>query len=203
MTLITRQGKGSKLTIQEMDGNLTYLEQLGKGQKLIEEADFLSRTQLPLYEISENVELLGGTFKTQFVVPQFFLFFDNDLEDVELWKNGPVIVEDVEGVVTGYSVKDTFEFEQTVDFSLISGFMLPANFDLSLFGAVDIFSLVVGNTSATHVIKSTFFDVKYQWDDLGEGQYEHLFWVQFGNVATFVAEISGDQDAVTVDIRFL
>jgi hypothetical protein len=29
MTLITRQGKGSKLTIQEMDGNLDYLESLG------------------------------------------------------------------------------------------------------------------------------------------------------------------------------
>jgi hypothetical protein len=30
MSLITRQGKGSKLTIQEMDGNLEYLEVLGK-----------------------------------------------------------------------------------------------------------------------------------------------------------------------------
>lgn len=29
MALITREGKGSKLTIQEMDGNLTYLESLG------------------------------------------------------------------------------------------------------------------------------------------------------------------------------
>jgi hypothetical protein len=28
MTLITRQGKGSRLSIEEMDGNLTYLEQL-------------------------------------------------------------------------------------------------------------------------------------------------------------------------------
>lgn len=30
--LVTRQGKGSKLTIQEMDGNLTYLENLSKSQ---------------------------------------------------------------------------------------------------------------------------------------------------------------------------
>lgn len=30
MSLITRQAKGSKLTIQEMDGNLTYLEQLAQ-----------------------------------------------------------------------------------------------------------------------------------------------------------------------------
>jgi hypothetical protein len=28
MSLVTREGKGSKLTIAEMDGNLTYLEQL-------------------------------------------------------------------------------------------------------------------------------------------------------------------------------
>jgi hypothetical protein len=31
MALITRQGKGSKLTIQEMDGNLEYLEGLAQG----------------------------------------------------------------------------------------------------------------------------------------------------------------------------
>jgi len=31
MPLITRQGKGSKLTIQEMDGNLAYLEGLAQG----------------------------------------------------------------------------------------------------------------------------------------------------------------------------
>jgi hypothetical protein len=31
MSLITRQGKGSKLTIQEMDGNLGYLEELSSG----------------------------------------------------------------------------------------------------------------------------------------------------------------------------
>jgi hypothetical protein len=31
MSLITRQAKGSKLTIQEMDGNLTYLEALATG----------------------------------------------------------------------------------------------------------------------------------------------------------------------------
>lgn len=30
MSLVTRQGKGSKLTIQEMDGNLEYLEQLAQ-----------------------------------------------------------------------------------------------------------------------------------------------------------------------------
>ena len=34
MSLTTRQGKGSKLTIQEMDDNLSYLEQLAKGGSL-------------------------------------------------------------------------------------------------------------------------------------------------------------------------
>jgi len=32
MSLVTREGKGSKLTVQEMDGNLTYLEKLGTTQ---------------------------------------------------------------------------------------------------------------------------------------------------------------------------
>jgi hypothetical protein len=35
MTLITRQGKGSKLTIQEMDNNLTYLENIATQQDII------------------------------------------------------------------------------------------------------------------------------------------------------------------------
>jgi len=34
MTLVTRQGKGSKLTIQEMDGNLTYLESIAQEGRL-------------------------------------------------------------------------------------------------------------------------------------------------------------------------
>jgi hypothetical protein len=39
MTLITRQGKGTKLTIQEMDGNLTYLEQQSLSGRTQWEAD--------------------------------------------------------------------------------------------------------------------------------------------------------------------
>jgi hypothetical protein len=35
MTLITRQDKGSKLTIQEMDGNLTYLEALNNAEEIV------------------------------------------------------------------------------------------------------------------------------------------------------------------------
>jgi hypothetical protein len=41
MTLITRQGKGSKLTIQEMDGNLEYLEQLAQQSDGLEGTNYL------------------------------------------------------------------------------------------------------------------------------------------------------------------
>jgi hypothetical protein len=34
MSLVTREGKGSKLTIAEMDGNLTYLESIGRPYKV-------------------------------------------------------------------------------------------------------------------------------------------------------------------------
>jgi hypothetical protein len=41
MSLVTRQGKGSKLTIQEMDGNLTYLEQLASGQNFTDPREYI------------------------------------------------------------------------------------------------------------------------------------------------------------------
>jgi hypothetical protein len=44
MTLITRQGKGSKLTIQEMDGNLIYLEQRSEKSAFINYFDYESQS---------------------------------------------------------------------------------------------------------------------------------------------------------------
>jgi hypothetical protein len=51
MTLVTRQGKGSKLTIQEMDGNLEYLEQLSSGR---------SNTNVEIQTLILNNELFPG-----------------------------------------------------------------------------------------------------------------------------------------------
>ncbi len=34
MSLVTRQGKGSRLTVEEMDGNLTYLESISNPYKV-------------------------------------------------------------------------------------------------------------------------------------------------------------------------
>jgi hypothetical protein len=41
MTLITRQVKGSKLTIEEMDNNLLYLERLASGQNFIDPREYI------------------------------------------------------------------------------------------------------------------------------------------------------------------
>jgi hypothetical protein len=58
MSLITRTAKGSKLTIAEMDGNLTYLESIGRPYKVY--TAFLSQTgtNAPIAEVAEN--LLDG-----------------------------------------------------------------------------------------------------------------------------------------------
>jgi hypothetical protein len=55
MSLITRQQKGSKLTIQEMDGNLEYLEQLSSGTE-ITSADIETL-------ITSNELVPGATYK--------------------------------------------------------------------------------------------------------------------------------------------
>lgn len=51
MALITRQGKGSKLTIPEMDGNLEYLEALSTGEDI---------TYSNLYQRVVNGDLVPG-----------------------------------------------------------------------------------------------------------------------------------------------
>jgi hypothetical protein len=53
MTLVTRQGKGSKLTIQEMDGNLEYLESSNKP---------IDITYQELYNKTVGGELLAGSW---------------------------------------------------------------------------------------------------------------------------------------------
>jgi len=65
MTLITRQGKGSKLTIQEMDGNLEYLESLGNDS--ISEYK-LARSPKPSYTTQSipRPDLVGDAFETGF-----------------------------------------------------------------------------------------------------------------------------------------
>jgi len=54
MTLITRQEKGSKLTIQEMDGNLEYLQSLARPYKVYTALLSQSDTNNPTADVLEN-----------------------------------------------------------------------------------------------------------------------------------------------------
>jgi hypothetical protein len=58
MALITRQGKGSKLTSAEMDGNLEYLESMGRPYKVYTALLTQSGTNAPVATVLENT--LGG-----------------------------------------------------------------------------------------------------------------------------------------------
>jgi hypothetical protein len=58
MALITRQGKGSKLTSAEMDGNLEYLESMGRPYKVYTALLTQSGTDDPVATVLENT--LGG-----------------------------------------------------------------------------------------------------------------------------------------------
>jgi hypothetical protein len=77
MPLITRQGKGSKLTIAEMDGNLIYLEDLANtgGFETIT-IDISSSEILGLGGLGGSIELLpapgGNKYYTWYGVLEFF-----------------------------------------------------------------------------------------------------------------------------------
>ena len=58
MTLITRTGKGSKLTIAEMDGNLTYLESAIPSYRVYTAVLTQTGTDAPVATVLENT--LGG-----------------------------------------------------------------------------------------------------------------------------------------------
>jgi uncharacterized delta-60 repeat protein len=89
MTLITRQGKGSKLTIQEMDGNLSYLR--GAYYETPTPNIDWSKGQLQEFELSEN-----ATFSFSNAEPgQKLTLLINQLEDAQIewpstvvWPNG-------------------------------------------------------------------------------------------------------------------
>jgi uncharacterized delta-60 repeat protein len=89
MTLITRQGKGSKLTIQEMDGNLSYLR--GSYHETLTPNIDWSKGQLQEFELSEN-----ATFSFSNAEPgQKLTLLINQLEDAQIgwpsavvWPNG-------------------------------------------------------------------------------------------------------------------
>ena len=54
MSLITRQEKGEKLTIQEMDGNLTFLEGLARPYKVYTALLTQGGTNAPVATVLEN-----------------------------------------------------------------------------------------------------------------------------------------------------
>ena len=65
MSLITRQGKGSKLTIEEMDNNLDYLESLGVKEITLEDTTIkFERVDGSFLEVDTNNNILGVTKQT-------------------------------------------------------------------------------------------------------------------------------------------
>jgi hypothetical protein len=75
MSLVTRQGKGSKLTIEEMDNNLTYLEGLGRPYKVYTALVSQSGTDAPVATVLENT--IGNIVLTRNGIGQFTVTSDN------------------------------------------------------------------------------------------------------------------------------
>jgi hypothetical protein len=78
MPLITREGKGSKLTIQEMDGNLLYLEQLAQqgGGSVVDE---IIEIEIP-YFFNDSLEGLDLEQPLLRIIEGKFTGFINEFE---------------------------------------------------------------------------------------------------------------------------
>ncbi len=86
MALITRQGKGSRLTIQEMDGNLLYLENLTGSLELridsLEEESGSVRSDFNEFTSSFNTGSFTGSFEGGFVSQENLLPKETDVIDL-------------------------------------------------------------------------------------------------------------------------
>lgn len=205
MSLTKRLIKGSPLTFQEGDDNLDYLEAIGRGQELLEEADALARADFSsTYAIPANADLQAGVFKSTFQIPDIFstILFGNP-NDVNNWNNGAVL-QTGEGVFIGNKILATDPSGDSIQ--VIGGYSLPVQNDLPVFGNVDIFTSdeLVANNTVNSILKSGFLDIKYEYQDLGSGEYSHDFYIQFGAFTTVMVEIEGDANTLSnVDLRFL
>ena len=115
MTLITRQDKGSKLTIAEMDGNLTYLESIGlsgtnylfvaangtdeENAAEIQAAYDLAKTMSPSADNRITVVAAPGTYK----FPSTFVMDTEFIDLVSLTGNRDVVF-DLEGITDPFEV---------------------------------------------------------------------------------------------------
>ena len=100
MSLITRTAKGSKLTIAEMDGNLTYLEQLAKSgfKKITIPLEFQNTGTIEIN--SENYEYYTSNEENLFF-GQGFIDFINVLNQAFSF------YEDSDGLIHIGSVNNT------------------------------------------------------------------------------------------------
>lgn len=95
MSLITRQGKGEKLTIQEMDDNLTYLEGLARPYKVYTALLTQSGTAAPIATVLENTftgsisfaYASTGIYEIVSSANEFVL--NKTLTQIQLWGDDP------------------------------------------------------------------------------------------------------------------
>jgi hypothetical protein len=91
MSLITRQGKGSKLTIEEMDNNLTYLESLTQSG--------FKKITIPLgIQYVGTIEINGENYE-YYTLNEENLFFGQGID------NNFSSYEDVDGLIHIASVQ--------------------------------------------------------------------------------------------------
>lgn len=204
MTLVKRLEKGEPLTHEEGDENLEYLEKLGIGQELLQQGHELGLTYSS-YIIPADVNLKAGVFETDFDIADIFstILFSNP-NDVNLWNNGPIILN-VTGVFKGDMMFGNVP-NSNDNVKMISGLSFPVQSDIGLFGTTDILNSnnLASENEYFSVVKSSFFEIRYNYNDLGSGEYEHLIYFNFGAFLVAIIVIEGNSNNLhTVDLKFL
>lgn len=186
MSLITRNEKGSLLTIDEMDNNLLYLERLGLNKEQIKEAYNLA-IQEPNFMFNagsfEDFEpiLKLGAFKATFEIGAFFRLFEGPI-NIQDWNNGPATIP-IEGIFVGSKINPP-------DALTINGYSFPIQNDAPILGYTSVI-----NAEDTFILISDFIEVHYQY--LLDGQnYLHEFLVRIGSNTFFSATIEGDNQNI-------
>ena len=131
MSLVTREEKGSKLTIQEMDGNLTYLENLTEPIGVF---DYTTTTVAPTIYVETIVKVLtipANTFKNNDFL-QLCIYNSNNRSGVNL--SGYI---NSSNSLTGANKIINTSANSTAGNMFISQIMIKANKFLSFFSEVN------------------------------------------------------------------
>lgn len=202
MELITRQDKGEKLTIQEMDGNL-----IGLNRDKFQNDKFIELLhQNNIFDEGEGINIKTGAYKIEDAIKAdpFSLFDIIDEEDYEALK-GPLFNEPRYVICKGDIVEGVGVYEGVL--SIIGSIILQGG-DILGNGSI---SRIEEDNEYFEILELGFFKWKYVYG-FDENENEHFHYIEFQipffgeQFLAFYVELEDDAsswEAVEIESRAL